>query len=238
MALSEKTCPRDGIPTQLSCAQCGEPICPSCLVRTPVGLKCPDCAGGRVGAPKRRLPIIAVVGALAVALLAVVGLSLVTSSGDDSAGDRAPPDVVTDAEVIGLNQEVAVGPYVVTVSRFNCPGKEIGTPPVTRVATGRFCVVYMTLRNAGTQPEVFTAASQLLSDGARRFAPVGPTRGAEPPTTVVLEGGVRETLGARLNPEQSLPAALVFDLPDGVTPTQLLLRFTPRTPIVRVRLDG
>jgi len=189
-----------------------------------------------VGAPKRRLPIIAVASALAVALLAAVGLSLVTSSGDDSAGDRAPPDVVTDA--VGLNQDVAVGPYVVTVSRFDCPGKELGTPPVTRVTTGRFCVVYMTLRNAGAQPEVFTAAFQLLSDGARRFAPVAPMPSAGPPTTVLLAGGVRETLGARLNPEQSLPAALVFDLPDGVTPTQLLLRFTPRTPIVRVRLDG
>ncbi len=96
----------------------------------------------------------------------------------------------------------------------------------------------MTLRNAGAQPEVFTAAFQLLSDGARRFAPVAPMPSAGPPTTVLLAGGVRETLGARLNPEQSLPAALVFDLPDGVTPTQLLLRFTPRTPIVRVRLDG
>ena len=126
MALSEKTCPRDGIPTQLSCAQCGVPICPTCLVRTPVGLKCPDCAGGRVSASKRRRPIFAVVGALAVALLAAVGLSLVTSSGDDSAGDRAPPDVVTDAEVVGLNQEVAVGPYVVTVSRLDCPGKRSG----------------------------------------------------------------------------------------------------------------
>ena len=238
MAVSEKTCPRDGIATQLSCAQCGAPICPSCLVRTPVGLKCPDCAGGMVGAPKRRLPIVAVVGVLAVALLAAVGLSMVTSSEDDAAGDRVPPDVVADAEVWGLNQEVAVGPYVVTVSRFDCPGKEIGTPPVTRVATGRFCVVFMTLRNAGAQPEVFTAAFQLLSDGARRFAPVAPVPSAGPPSTVVLEGGARETLGARLNPEQSLPAALVFDLPEGVTPTQLLLRFTPRTAIVRVRLDG
>ncbi len=30
--------------TRLSCTQCGTPICPSCMVASPVGQKCPDCA--------------------------------------------------------------------------------------------------------------------------------------------------------------------------------------------------
>lgn len=38
------TCIRDGTPTRLQCASCQSPICPSCYVRTPVGLRCPDCA--------------------------------------------------------------------------------------------------------------------------------------------------------------------------------------------------
>jgi len=33
------------IETNLSCARCGKPICPKCLVETPVGAKCQDCAG-------------------------------------------------------------------------------------------------------------------------------------------------------------------------------------------------
>lgn len=32
--------------TYLRCANCGTPICPQCLIMTPVGAKCPDC--GRV----------------------------------------------------------------------------------------------------------------------------------------------------------------------------------------------
>lgn len=236
--MSEATCPRDRIATQLSCAQCGAPICPSCLVRTPVGLKCPDCATTLTARPKRRLPVIMVIAAVAAATVTAVGLSFVTSSGNEPADDGTARDLVTDAESAGLDQEVAVGPYVVTVTRVDCPGKELGTPPVTRTATGRFCVAYMTLRNTGAQPEVFSASFQLLSDGVRRFGPDMPTTSSGPPTTLLLDGGVRETLGARLNPEQSVRAALVFDLPEGVTPTQLLLRFTPRTPIVRVRLDG
>ena len=33
--------------TRLRCSRCGTPICPQCAVRTPVGLRCPDCAGVR-----------------------------------------------------------------------------------------------------------------------------------------------------------------------------------------------
>ncbi len=30
--------------TTLRCGKCGRPICPRCLVQTPVGARCPDCA--------------------------------------------------------------------------------------------------------------------------------------------------------------------------------------------------
>ncbi len=43
-------CIRDsGVQTNLSCSRCGDPICPSCMVYTPVGSKCPDCAS--IGGP-------------------------------------------------------------------------------------------------------------------------------------------------------------------------------------------
>ena len=32
------------IETNLKCGKCGKPICPKCLVQTPVGARCPDCA--------------------------------------------------------------------------------------------------------------------------------------------------------------------------------------------------
>ncbi len=35
------------VPTNLRCASCGTPICPHCLVHTPVGAKCRDCATDR-----------------------------------------------------------------------------------------------------------------------------------------------------------------------------------------------
>ena len=32
------------VETNLKCGKCGKPICPKCLVQTPVGARCPDCA--------------------------------------------------------------------------------------------------------------------------------------------------------------------------------------------------
>ncbi|GIW13810.1 MAG: hypothetical protein KatS3mg062_1249 [Tepidiforma sp.] len=38
-------CPRDpDVETALRCSRCGTPICPRCLVQTPVGARCRDCA--------------------------------------------------------------------------------------------------------------------------------------------------------------------------------------------------
>lgn len=32
------------VETDLRCGKCGKPICPKCMVQTPVGARCPDCA--------------------------------------------------------------------------------------------------------------------------------------------------------------------------------------------------
>lgn len=37
--------------TNLTCGKCGQPICPKCLVQTPVGARCPQCAA------LKRLPV-------------------------------------------------------------------------------------------------------------------------------------------------------------------------------------
>jgi hypothetical protein len=55
--------------TGLRCSRCGKPICPRCGVRTPVGLRCPDCAGVR-GLPTYRT------GGSALAKAAGIGLAV------------------------------------------------------------------------------------------------------------------------------------------------------------------
>jgi hypothetical protein len=63
-----------GTETRLRCSRCGKPICPRCGVRTPVGMRCPDCAGTRATVAANPAGTAVAAGAgLAVAALVAIG---------------------------------------------------------------------------------------------------------------------------------------------------------------------
>ena len=75
------TCPRDNVETNISCARCGDPICPQCMVYTPVGNKCMGCSS--IGGPEMfkvgrddivKGALIGGVAALALGVVAAFGL--------------------------------------------------------------------------------------------------------------------------------------------------------------------
>ncbi|HLH73141.1 MAG TPA: B-box zinc finger protein [Chloroflexota bacterium] len=66
------------VETYLRCAQCGKPICPRCLVMTPVGAKCAVCAKARL-LPTFVLSPLNVIVAFFVTLFVAVGLGLIGS---------------------------------------------------------------------------------------------------------------------------------------------------------------
>ncbi len=64
------------VQTGLRCSRCGKPICPKCAVRTPVGLRCPECAGVRGLPTIRTAPSVLLrAGALGLAVAAIVTLA-------------------------------------------------------------------------------------------------------------------------------------------------------------------
>lgn len=66
--------------TGLRCSRCGKPICPQCMVRTPVGLRCPDCAGVR-GLPTYRTPVAVLAKATAAGLLVAIVTAILWRQG-------------------------------------------------------------------------------------------------------------------------------------------------------------
>ena len=74
MAEELRECEAHGTPTRLRCAEpgCGTPICPQCLVKTPVGLKCEEHA--RAVAPRfdRRIAPLAMGAAVLIGAAAVI----------------------------------------------------------------------------------------------------------------------------------------------------------------------
>jgi hypothetical protein len=64
--------------TRLRCSRCGKPICPRCGVRTPVGLRCPDCAGVR-GLPTYRTGTDSLMKAIGLGLVIALVVGVVWS---------------------------------------------------------------------------------------------------------------------------------------------------------------
>lgn len=66
------------VETRVSCAECGDPICPDCMVQAPVGIKCRRCAKMPRSARVRMRPdraLRAVGAALLVVVVGGVGLA-------------------------------------------------------------------------------------------------------------------------------------------------------------------
>lgn len=66
-----------GRETLLSCSNCDRPICTSCMTQAAVGMRCPECAGGRRGSSSTaRAPRVRAGSATAVATTVIVVLNV------------------------------------------------------------------------------------------------------------------------------------------------------------------
>lgn len=87
-------CERHGETTRLTCVDCDRPICPKCMVRTEVGLKCEQCAepvaAPGVGRQGSRLPLI-VIGLALMALAVVAVLVLRPDPPEEDVVAALPP---------------------------------------------------------------------------------------------------------------------------------------------------
>lgn len=69
------------VTTLLRCSRCEKPICPRCMVASPVGYRCPECARG---------PKPAIYQTTATGMLAAVGLGIVAAVGSGLIWGRFP----------------------------------------------------------------------------------------------------------------------------------------------------
>jgi membrane associated rhomboid family serine protease len=96
--------------TGVSCSNCGKPICPDCMTSTPVGMRCPDCAGQRQRVQTMRSlhvdPIVTYV-LIGINVLMFIGSGAGGGvlTGGGSGGSRVFDDFALWGPAIDVNQE-------------------------------------------------------------------------------------------------------------------------------------
>jgi hypothetical protein len=116
MAQELRECEAHGTPTLLRCAEadCGKPICPQCLVKTAVGLKCEEHAQAIEPRFDRRAKPLALAAAV---LVAAAGVMLAVVLFNQSSGTTTAPDDTPAPAVSGepSTRIVPASVYVVNV---------------------------------------------------------------------------------------------------------------------------
>ncbi|MFH1485359.1 MAG: B-box zinc finger protein [Chloroflexota bacterium] len=129
------------IETNLTCGKCGTPICPKCLVQTPVGARCPDCAG------LRRLPTFAVQPSHLIKAVGVgLGLAVITGVVWYAIGSAVP----FLSLLMALPAAYVIG-ELVSLSVNRKRGR-----PLQVIAACSFVLSYLV---AGALPQVLTLAA-------------------------------------------------------------------------------
>lgn len=223
-------CERHGETTRLTCVDCDRPICPKCMVRTEVGLKCEQCAEPAATvafeAPRSRLPLVAAgVGLLALALVAVLVLRPRPSE-DDVVAALPPTGTWTDApdlsSIRGTTTAAVLGDGTVLVAgggvgAIALPAAEVYDPaaeqwrevaPLAQARRGHQGVVLDDGRVlvAGGLFEGNPLASAEIYDPATgswtTAAPMGTPRLGHA-LTLLRDGRVLATGGSALDPDQT-----------------------------------
>ncbi|MGI8808681.1 MAG: Kelch repeat-containing protein [Acidimicrobiales bacterium] len=147
------TCQRHARPTRITCATCDTPICPTCAVRTQVGLKCPEHAP--VAAAPRKNRFQAVGGLLLlVAIAGFIHLARTTGRGEPA----KPPCPTETAPDVGIGSEG--GPHWTEMSRSGLCGRY----RAAHVWTGTQLLIWGGENCAGAACPTFRAPH--LADGA------------------------------------------------------------------------
>jgi membrane associated rhomboid family serine protease len=84
--------------TGVSCSNCGRPICPDCMTTTPVGMRCPECAGQRT-----KVKTIRNVSSRPELTLALIAINVVAflAEGNVSIGGRPTNNVYAEGALFG-----------------------------------------------------------------------------------------------------------------------------------------
>jgi hypothetical protein len=230
----ELVCARDGVATRLRCAECDGGICPACMVKTPVGYKCPSCSGELVERQGRR-PATFVLAGVAV-LVVLAGLTLLGGSDEPGADpvalETAPAEAAPTQQAM-MGEEVRDGQLAFLIEDFTCAADGLPAGAAPRTADGKVCLLRATVRNVSSAPAMLLGRFQYLLDGQARLYGADQNLSAMAP-----ENANRSLTEVNINPDVTVPIVLLYDIPGAVEPVEAQFKGNGRSRFgVNVRLQ-
>lgn len=172
-----------------------------------------------MSAPITLRPMLATAATALVLAVALTGCGASASGGASSSSSDAPAADVPAADAPstpGLNTPVTVGTFEFTALSAADIGATIGTDPLSQTAQGTFFQVDLSVANVGDKAETFLVNYVQLKDGE------GKTYEADPTAAIYLSTDAG-TWVSSINPGNTLQGPVVFDLPAGTVPTELVV---------------
>jgi hypothetical protein len=122
------------------------------------------------------------------------------------------------------------GGFVFDVGTVKCGVASVGPAELPQAAKGQFCLVDLTVRNAGAEPALLDPGAQEAIDAQGRRYP-------ESDRAAAFVNDRDPTLLEEIPPGKTVPGVLPFDLPSGVAPVAVQLRDKLGSAGVRVPLS-
>lgn len=167
--------------------------------------------------------------------LVLIVLIVIAAAGEDpvDVGDETREGAGTEAgdeepTTAGLNEPARDGKFEFVVKGIECGRQRVGSPEFGKEAQGQYCFLSVRVTNIGDEAQFLFADNQYLFDSeGRRFS-------ADSEAAVYSDQA--ETIFEEINPGNSIEGAIIFDIPEGVTPVRVELHDSAFSGGIEVRL--
>jgi hypothetical protein len=135
------------------------------------------------------------------------------------------------ARQAGIGTEVQDGAFAFTVTKVDTGVQSLGQSYLRTEAQGSYVLVHVTVRNVGTESQLFTGSNQTLFDAQGREFDADTA-------AAIMNVPDSESFLTTINPGNSVNGVLVFDVPEGVAPASIELHDSMFSSGVLVSLAG
>jgi Domain of unknown function (DUF4352) len=161
---------------------------------------------------------------LATALAGVVLVGCGDLDGS-TGGNGGSGDGTTE---VGIGDKARDGQFTFTVKSVECGKRSIGSGFTKEKAQGQYCLVNVTVKNTGNEPQLMDSSSSTCTSGTSSTPPAAMR-------SLAIDESQNFFL-QEINPGNSVKGIIVFDIPKGGQPDRLELHDSPFSGGVTVTL--